>query len=128
MTACRPLSPPELPRHSTVLECSLPGLGQIGESIRYHNAGNSVRSAQVFAEAQTFTSRGTAGCTKVRLAGGGGGGGGDSFFEAFFGGGDFGGEAMGGRGQRRQGASKRVNISVTFEEAAKRVLEAARRA
>ncbi|MFV0340125.1 MAG: molecular chaperone DnaJ [Parachlamydiaceae bacterium] len=53
--------------------------------------------------------------------GGGAGGGGDSIFEAFFGGGDFGGEAMGGRSQRRQGASKRVNISVSFEEAAKGV-------
>lgn len=47
----------------------------------------------------------------------GGGGGGDSFFEAFFGG------DGGGRGPtgRRQGASKRVNISISFEEAAKGV-------
>lgn len=46
----------------------------------------------------------------------GGMGGGDSIFESFFGGGDMG----GGRGSsmRRQGASKRVNITITFEEAA----------
>lgn len=58
--------------------------------------------------------------------GGGGGGSGESIFEAFFGGGgDFeGGPAngfMGGQVQRRQGASKRVNITVSFEEAAKGV-------
>lgn len=52
---------------------------------------------------------------------GGGGGGGESFFDAFFGGGEFGAEGMGGRAQRRQGASKRVNITITFEEAAKGV-------
>lgn len=52
-----------------------------------------------------------------------GGGGGDSIFDALFGGGgggDFS-EGMGGRGHRRQGASKRVNISISFEEAAKGV-------
>lgn len=51
---------------------------------------------------------------------GGGGGGGESIFDAFFGGGgsDY---SEGGRKQRRQGASKRVNISITFEEAAKGV-------
>lgn len=49
-----------------------------------------------------------------------GGGGGDSIFDAFFGGGgDY--AAEGGRSQRRQGASKRVNISISFEEAAKGV-------
>lgn len=46
----------------------------------------------------------------------GGMGGGDSPFESFFGG------AMGGGGRmRRQGASKRVNITVSFQEAAKGV-------
>ena len=43
-------------------------------------------------------------------------GGGESIFESFFGGG--GGGGGGGRMQRQQGASKRVNISLTFEEAA----------
>lgn len=52
--------------------------------------------------------------------GGGGGGGGDSIFEAFFGGGDFG-QGGGPRAQRRQGSSKRVNITISFEEAAKGV-------
>lgn len=47
----------------------------------------------------------------------GGGMGGESIFESFFGG-DFAGR--GGRGQR-QGASKRVNITLNFEEAAKGV-------
>lgn len=45
-----------------------------------------------------------------------GGGGADNIFESFFGGGDFGG-ARGGR----QGASKRVNITLSFEEAARGV-------
>lgn len=49
------------------------------------------------------------------------GGGGESIFDAFFGGGEFGAEGMGGRAQRRQGASKRVNITISFEEAAKGV-------
>lgn len=49
-----------------------------------------------------------------------GGGGGDSIFEAFFGGGDFS-QAGGPRMQRRQGSSKRVNITISFEEAAKGV-------
>lgn len=53
--------------------------------------------------------------------GGGGGSGGDSFFDALFGGADLGGEGMSGRTHRRQGPSKRVNISVSFEEAAKGV-------
>lgn len=53
--------------------------------------------------------------------GGGGGGGGDSIFEAFFGGGDFAQDGRGGRSQRRQGSSKRVNITISFEEAAKGV-------
>ncbi|MBA2369654.1 MAG: molecular chaperone DnaJ [Candidatus Protochlamydia sp.] len=50
-----------------------------------------------------------------------GGGGGDSIFDFFGGGGgsDFGGRE-GGRGAR-QGASKRVNITISFEEAAKGV-------
>lgn len=47
----------------------------------------------------------------------GGMGGGDSIFESFFGGGGDGGG--GGPRGRRQGASKRVNITLTFEEAAK---------
>lgn len=48
----------------------------------------------------------------------GGAGGGESIFESLFGGagGEFGG-ARGGR--QRQGASKRVNITISFEEAAK---------
>lgn len=51
----------------------------------------------------------------------GGMGGGDSIFESFFGGpGGFGAGRRGGR-MRRQGASKRVNIKVTLEEAAKGV-------
>jgi len=46
-----------------------------------------------------------------------GGGGADNIFESFFGGGgDFGGARMG-----RQGASKRVNINLSFEEAARGV-------
>lgn len=50
-----------------------------------------------------------------------GGMGGDSIFESFFGGvgGDFE-SAAGSRGQR-QGASKRVNLTITFEEAARGV-------
>jgi molecular chaperone DnaJ len=48
-----------------------------------------------------------------------GGMGGESIFEGFFGG-DFGGGRAAGRGQR-QGASKRVNLTVSFEEAAKGV-------
>lgn len=47
----------------------------------------------------------------------GGGGGGDAMFENIFGMG--GGEFEGGRSHPRQGASKRVNINVTFDEAAK---------
>ncbi|TXI38377.1 MAG: molecular chaperone DnaJ, partial [Nitrosomonas sp.] len=46
---------------------------------------------------------------------GGGGGGGDSIFESFFGGG---GQQQ---HQARQGASKRVNLTISFEEAAKSV-------
>jgi molecular chaperone DnaJ len=69
--------------------------------------------------AQGFSSMDEAMRTFMGAFGGAGGGGGDSFFEAFFGGGDFSGEGMGGRSQRRQGASKRVNITVSFEEAAK---------
>lgn len=51
-----------------------------------------------------------------------GGMGGDSIFESYFGGGGGNGE-FGGRGGRmhRQGASKRVNINISFEEAAKGV-------
>lgn len=49
-----------------------------------------------------------------------GGQGADSIFENFFGGGDFGGaRGAGGRMQARQGSSKRVNITISFEEAAK---------
>jgi molecular chaperone DnaJ len=49
---------------------------------------------------------------------GGGGGGGDSIFESYFGGGDFGG---GSSQMRRQGASKRANITISFVEAARGV-------
>ena len=50
------------------------------------------------------------------------GGGGESIFENLFGfgGGDFT-EMGGGRAQARQGASKRVNITISFDEAAKGV-------
>lgn len=44
-------------------------------------------------------------------------GGGDSIFDNFFGGG----QAQGGGTMRRQGASKRANVTLTFEEAAKGV-------
>lgn len=44
-------------------------------------------------------------------------GGGDSIFDNFFGGG----QGHGGGTMRRQGASKRVNVTLTFEEAAKGV-------
>ncbi len=50
-----------------------------------------------------------------------GGMGADSIFENFFGGGEFNGGRGSGRVQGRQGASKRANISVSFEEAAKGV-------
>lgn len=46
-------------------------------------------------------------------------GGGDSIFESFFSG--AGGQGRGSSGFRQQGASKRVNISLSFEEAAKGV-------
>lgn len=47
---------------------------------------------------------------------GGGGGGGDSIFESYFGGTDY----SGGAAQmRRQGASKRANVTISFAEAAK---------
>ncbi len=51
-----------------------------------------------------------------------GGNGADSIFESFFGGGP-GGQQAGGRTAHtaRQGASKRVNLTVSFEEAAKGV-------
>lgn len=55
---------------------------------------------------------------------GGGGGGGDSLFENLFGfggGGDYSDSMGGGRTSSRQGASKRVNITVSFDEAAKGV-------
>lgn len=52
----------------------------------------------------------------------GGGGGGDFVFENIFGGGGGGRGAHGGGGRmHRQGASKRVNISLSFEEAARGV-------
>lgn len=76
---------------------------------------------------QGFSSMEEAMRTFMGAFGGGGGGGGESIFEAFFGGGggDFeGGHSggfMGSQVQRRQGASKRVNITVSFEEAAKGV-------
>lgn len=46
-----------------------------------------------------------------------GGGGGESMFDSFFGGG--GGEFNGGGQSARQGASKRANITISFEEAAR---------
>jgi molecular chaperone DnaJ len=46
------------------------------------------------------------------------GGGGESIFDFFGGGGEFGGGPQGGA---RQGASKRVNLTISFEEAAKGV-------
>ncbi len=48
---------------------------------------------------------------------GGGGAGGESIFESYFGGDDSGGHAQ----MRRQGASKRANITISFLEAAKGV-------
>jgi molecular chaperone DnaJ len=48
-----------------------------------------------------------------------GGGGGDSSFESYFGGGGQGGSRGGSGYTHRQGASKRVNMTVSFEEAAK---------
>lgn len=50
-----------------------------------------------------------------------GGSGADSIFESFFGGGGGGGGGPGSRMHRQQGASKRVNISLSFEEAARGV-------
>lgn len=50
-----------------------------------------------------------------------GGMGADSIFDAFFGGGREFDEEGGGRAQHRQGASKRVNMTISFEEAAKGV-------
>lgn len=50
--------------------------------------------------------------------GGGMGGGGDSIFESYFGGTDFG---EGAYQHRRQGASKRVNMNISFLDAAKGV-------
>lgn len=51
-----------------------------------------------------------------------GGSGSESIFDSFFGfGGDFGGGENAGPGGRRQGASKRVNINISFQEAAKGV-------
>lgn len=53
-----------------------------------------------------------------------GGMGGESIFESYFGGGGGGGDFGGGGGpsrMHRQGASKRVNITISFEEAAKGV-------
>lgn len=47
-----------------------------------------------------------------------GGMGSDSIFENFFGGAEYGGGGGRGGSRMRQGASKRVNISITFEEAA----------
>lgn len=86
----------------------------------YDTHGKEGLSGAHMGGAQGFSSMDEAMRTFMGAFGGaGGGGGGDSFFEAFFGGGDFSGEGMGGRSQRRQGASKRVNITVSFEEAAK---------
>lgn len=51
-----------------------------------------------------------------------GGNGGDSIFESFFGGAPGGGRGSAGGGRvHRQGASKRVNITISFEEAARGV-------
>ncbi|MEG0036987.1 MAG: molecular chaperone DnaJ [Victivallaceae bacterium] len=49
----------------------------------------------------------------------GGGGGEESIFDSLFGG--FGGSASGEPGAQRKGASKKVNLTITFEEAAKGV-------
>jgi molecular chaperone DnaJ len=54
--------------------------------------------------------------TFMNAFGGGGGGGGESMFESFFG---F--EGEGAHGGARQGASKKMNLSVSFEEAMKGV-------
>lgn len=48
-----------------------------------------------------------------------GGSGSDSIFDTLFGGGEAAGGAAGGRSMHRQGASKRVNITLSFEEAAR---------
>jgi len=55
------------------------------------------------------------------FGGGGGGGGGESIFDALFGGGGFTGEGIDERTRTRQGASKRVNVTISFEEAARGV-------
>lgn len=80
------------------------------------------------AGAHHYTSMDEAMRTFMSAFGGGGGfsaggGGGSSFFDALFGGGgaEYATDGMGGRPQRRQGASKRVNITISFEEAAKGV-------
>ncbi|MCE2983341.1 MAG: molecular chaperone DnaJ [Parachlamydia sp.] len=71
---------------------------------------------------QGFSSMDEALRTFMGAFGMGGGGGGESIFD-FFGGGGGGGAEFGGREGRgaRQGASKRVNITISFEEAAKGV-------
>ena len=73
--------------------------------------------------AQGFSSMEDALRTFMGAFGGQTRGGGDSIFENLFGfgGGDEGMHGMGGRGHPRQGASKRVNITVSFDEAAKGV-------
>lgn len=73
------------------------------------------------AGAQGFSSMDEALRTFMDAFGMGGGGGGESIFDFFGGGAEYGG--MGGRSSRggRQGASKRVNITISFEEAAKGV-------
>lgn len=68
---------------------------------------------------QGFSSMEEALRTFMGAFGGGGGGGGDSIFDTFFGG--AGGEYSSGGRMQRQGSSKRVNITISFEEAAKGV-------
>lgn len=95
-------------------------LGDENKRKIYDTHGKEGLSGAHMGGAQGFSSMDEAMRTFMGAFGGAAsGGGGDSFFEAFFGGGDFGGEAMGGRAQRRQGSSKRVNITISFEEAAK---------
>jgi molecular chaperone DnaJ len=70
---------------------------------------------------QGFSSMEDALRTFMGAFGGGGGGGGDTIFDSLFGFGGGGGEYSEGRTRsgQRQGASKRVNMTVTFDEAAK---------
>lgn len=69
--------------------------------------------------AQGFSSMEEALRTFMGAFGGGQGGGGESIFDSFF---SFGGQQTGGMGEQvAQGASKKVSLTITFEEAAKGV-------